>query len=516
MAKIGIDFGTTNSLIVAYDRDEHEFYYFKFDDMFGDTPIPTSSTVMYHGNNIVVGSKARQKINLHGGDDGYHFEKSIKLKLGQENGIDKFGENIPPYLIAADIIDYIKKFAEKKEMENPKGINFNRAVFTVPVDFKGTQRRSLRKAAAEAGIGVTTFIHEPFAAIIGYFFTKEDKSTIEEVFEDLNTLNGKFLLTFDWGGGTLDITVVKVENGKMIEKGTAELTDKAGDKFDEEIAVWAWDKFESKYKDKYPKAILNQKKKDNWDKILAMAEQCKIILSNKDVYQAPFRVRDIFEDIDIIEEITRSDFEGLIENIILDASDKIDEAMKAAGISANSISQVLLTGGTCNIPVIKTKLRNKFGHKVNRVKNADLLIAQGAAVISEMEWIPFLSKDISIQLSDDSYHPIFKEKSLIAIDGELQKSLDLVCCDNRGGKARIIIVESVGKVKSSALTTIEVPVRNITNFKDRISLNASIDKDIVLTVKAHNLAVDRGGNSPNLIENEVNQLCFGLDFKKPS
>lgn len=438
MAQIGIDFGTTNSLIVAYDKKTNQFSYFNFDK--GDTtkPVPTSSTVWYHDQNIIVGLDARDKINQYAGVEGHHFEKSIKLKLGQKNGINILGKEIQPYEVAADILKHIKKVAIGEWKADKSGVDLNRAIFTVPINFNGIQRKALRKAAQEAGVEVTTFIHEPFAAIIGYYFTKLAANNTQEIISEIQKLDGKFLLTFDWGGGTLDITVVKVENSKMSEIGTAELTGKAGDKFDEDIANWAWTRFLNNHGSKYSEAFLEQKRKDNWDKILARAERCKILLSTNE--STNFLVSNIIDNLHISEQITRVDFENLIENTLFEACNEIDKAIKEAQIGDINIGHVLLVGGTSYIPAVQEKLREKFGHKVNTVESTELLIAQGAAVISEMGWLPFLTKDILIQLSDNSLYPIFEKNTIIAADGNAKRSEDLVCCDNRGGDAKIIIV----------------------------------------------------------------------------
>ena len=150
------------------------------------------------------------------------------------------------------------------------------------------------------------------------------------------------------------------------------------------------------------------------------------------------------------------------------------------------------------------------------MKNADLLIAQGAAVISEMGWLPFLSKDISIQLNDDSLYPIFERNTTIAAGKEGQESLDLVCTDNRGGDAKIIIVEGVEQRKDKNLTILKVPVLNDTRFNDELKLDAVLDKDIVLKIAARSALVhgyEQEEDYSIVKETEVNQLCFGLDFK---
>jgi molecular chaperone DnaK len=511
MAQLGIDFGTTNSLFVAYDKETNQFSYFNFT---GNRPIPTSSTVWYHDNAIIVGSEARENINNYAGVEGHHFEKSIKLRLGQEYGVNIFGNIVQPYMIAADILRHIRRVAIEVWQADNAGVDVNRAVFTVPINFNGIQRQALREAAREAGIEVTTFIHEPFAAIIGYYFTRGIANNTEDVIAELRQLEGKFLLTFDWGGGTLDITVIKVEKGKMIEVGTAELTGKAGDKFDEDIANWAWTKFLNKYGSKYNEAFLEQKRKDNWDRMLARAERCKILLSTNE--STNFLLPNIVDNLGISEQITRTDFRNLIVNTLLDACNEIDKAIKEAHIGGINIDHVLLTGGTSYIPVVQEKIKEKFGHKVSDVRDAELLIAQGAAVISEMGWLPFLTKDISIQLSDDSLYPIFEKGTNIAADNEARKSEDLICNDNRGGDAKIIIVEGSGQRKDRNLAIVKVPVLNHANFNDDIKLDAVIDQNIILKISARSLIV-RGYRQPedeySIVKSvEVHQLSFGLDF----
>lgn len=511
MAQLGIDFGTTNSLFVAYDKKRNQFTYFNFS---GDRPIPTSSTVWYHDNSIRIGSDARENINTFAGVEGHHFEKSIKLKLGNEYGVNVFGNIVQPYMIAAEILRHIKRVAVEDWAAVQAGVDVHRAIFTVPINFNGIQREALRKAAHEAGIEVTTFIHEPFAAVVGYYFTKGIVNSTQEIISGIKKLNGKFLLTFDWGGGTLDITIIKVENGKMIEVGTSELTGKAGDKFDEDIANWAWVKFLNKFGSKYDSGFLEQIRKDKWDLMLSRAERCKILLSTNE--STNFVVLNILDNLHISEQITRNDFRSLIENTLIDACNEIDKAIIEAQIGDVNIDHVLLTGGTCYIPAVQEKIIEKFGHRVSAVRDAELLIGQGAAVISEMGWLPFLTKDISLQLSDDSLYPIFEKGTNIAVASNAKKSEDLVCVDNRGGDAKIIIVEGNGQRKDRNLAVLKVPVLNHANFNDDIKLDAVIDHNIILKISARSFMV-HGYRQPEeeySIEKsvEVHQLSFGLNF----
>lgn len=509
MASIGIDFGTTNSLIVAYDRKKNEFNYFNYSDSDG-MPVPTSSTVWYHDNVVDVGEVARENINKLGDVEGHHFERSIKLKLGTAQHLNIFGKPTAPFEVAGTIISTLKHRAIEKHHAEKTGVDMGRAVFTVPISFSGDARRDLRKAANTAGIEVTTFIHEPFAAIVGYLFSKYNSETTEEVLKRLDALEGKHLLTFDWGGGTLDITVVKIHNGKMIELGTAELTNIAGDKFDEDIAQFAWNQFVDQYGSKYSPEFLETRRRKKWDRMLAIAERCKMNLSKRN--RMDFFVPDVTatgEDIDLT--ITRTDFERLISDALDLACNRIDDALREAGIQDIDIHRVLLTGGTCYIPAVKARLIEKFGQRVAEVQNADLAIAQGAAVIAEMGWLPYLTKDIQIALSDGSFWPIFEHDMPIAVQKSAYNSEEFICVDSRMKRAKVIVCEGMGQRRDKNLAVLNIPVLGSAKFGDDLFVEAELDRDIVLTIRGHSkMAVEHGHAIRKTAE--VTQLCFGLDF----
>ena len=373
----------------------------------------------------------------------------------------------------------------------------------------------MRKAANEAGIEVSTFIHEPFAAIVGYFFTREEK-TYDGIISDLLSLDGKYVLTVDWGGGTLDITVVKIENGKMMEMGTAELTKKAGDKFDEDIAWWAWYKYLDRIqKGKYTQEYLEEQRKKKWGSMLAIAEKCKIELSSEDTTE--FLLESVLPDErDLYEELTREEFSQLIQGTIYEACNQIDKALRQAGINDINISEVILTGGTCCIPSIQDKLREKFGHRVETIDNADLVIAQGAAVVAELGWLPFLTKDIQIELCDDSYYALFENGRPIASDIETVKNETFICTDQRNSIAKVIVSDGIGQRKDSTLAILNVPISCNRKFGDDIYLEAKIDKDIILHISANcKMAQDHEDGSYSIRKTaEIYKMCFGLEIMR--
>lgn len=512
MPNIGVDFGTTNSLIVAYNKETNKFTYFNF---YRKIPIPTSSTVWYHDDIVEVGTIARNNINSYGDVEGHHFERSIKLKLGTEQHLNIFGSVVSPYKVAGEILSHLKKRAIEDWNANMAGVDLNRAVFTVPINFGGKARRDLRRAANEAGIEITTFIHEPFAAIVGYFFTKYSEHTCDETVKRLETLNGKYLLTFDWGGGTLDITVVQVRDGKIFELGTTELTNIAGDAFDEYIAKYAWNNFLEEYGAKYNEIFLENVRKKKWDRLITVAEQCKMKLSQRN--EADFILERVTENEDIFLTITRKDFENLISDALDKACNKIDEALQQAGVQEIDISHVLLTGGTCYIPAVQERLREKFGARVEKVQNADLLIAQGAAVIAEMGWLPFLTKDTLIELSDGSFWPIYENGTPIAAQGTASREDVFSCVDQRKKIAKVIVCEGFGQKKDKNLAILNVPLLGDARFGDDVIIEAELDKNIVMTIKGHSKMVHGYGKDEGYSirkSAEIHQLCFGLDFMR--
>lgn len=510
MPKLGIDFGTTNSVAVAYDKTKHQFTYFNYED---GVPSPISSTVEFHDNETIVGSQARDRMARYADVDGYHYERSIKSKIGSEENVYVFGERKEPKDIAALILKNLKKQAIDEAGALKARVDMNNAIFTVPISFNGKARRTLRKSANMAGIDVISFIHEPFAAIIGNIFTRKDFLSNDEIIEAVKDLDGKNFLVFDYGGGTLDITVVKNDHGRFLEVGTSELTGQAGDRFDELIAEYVWNKFRDKYASKYNEDHLEIKRKEKWRRILAIAERCKIELSTKEA--SDFLLNSVTGiDEDIRETITRDTFENIISTILDSTSNKITEALDIANLRPEDINTVLLTGGTCNIPAIQQRIIDGFGSRVETARDSALVIAQGAAVIAEMGWLPFLTKDIRIVLSDGAYWPMFEKGLPIATENKPASTEEVfTCVDQRQKRAKIIIDEGFGQEEGKTLCVLNVPTLSDNRFGDDIFLSGDIDKDVILSVRAYSKMVSSLEKDYSVQKTaEIYQLCFGLDL----
>ena len=162
-------------------------------------------------------------------------------------------------------------------------------------------------------------------------------------------------------------------------------------------------------------------------------------------------------------------------------------------------------------------MTEKFGSRVEEVKGADLLIAQGAAVISELGWKPYLSKAVSIQMCDNSFFDLFKQDEIIVSGIGNTNEEEFVCVDQRRKNAKVIIRERFDGEAGKTLAILNVPTLGNANFGDEIIVSGTIDRDIVLTVKAHSKFVnDVDDPDEKTIEKvlEIYKLCFGLEIDK--
>ena len=265
---------------------------------------------------------------------------------------------------------------------------------------------------------------------------------------------------------------------------------------------------------------MESRRKRRWGKLVALAEKSKIELSTEEessIYMTSFSL--LPEEDDLNETLTRNDLAEIIQDAIEGACVKIDQAISQAGINDINIEEVLLTGGTCSITAIQDRLKEKFGHRVKVIDNADLVIAQGAAVISELGWFPFLTKDIQVELCDDSYWPLFESGMPIAPNEEAVKKETFTCVDQRNKVAKVIISEGVGQSKDKNLAILNVPVLAHRDFGDDIYLEARLDKDIVLYVNANSKMVntpsrDKAQEYSVRKSAEIYKMCFGLDIMR--
>lgn len=348
---VGIDLGTTNSEVAVYDNGKIEII---TDD---DNGIVPSVVGLDENGAVIVGRQAMNQAVV----APERTVLSIKRRMGSDAAIE-LGENtFSPQEISAFILKALKQRAEKH-----LGQPVTRAVITVPAYFTDVQRQATREAGQIAGLEVVRIINEPTAAALTY--------------ERGNTQTRQ-LLVYDLGGGTFDVSIVKIENGVVEVLASTGDNKLGGDDFDKKIVAELVAHLKNKYGidvsgDRFVMA-----------RLLRAAESAKCALSTEPYIR-------IEEDhltekngqvIHLSMELSRSHFEALIEADLSRTMQAVTRALKDADMLPGAIDQIILVGGSTRIPRIAQLLEEKFGAPPHGEIDPDLCVAMGAGIQSARE-----------------------------------------------------------------------------------------------------------------------------------
>lgn len=206
MAKIlGIDLGTTNSCVAVMEGKGPKV----LENPDGERTTP--SVVAFKGSEIIVGAGAKRQAVINP-----NTILSIKRKMGTKDQVDINGKKYTPEQISAEILRYLKQFAEKKT-----GQKIAKAVITVPAYFNDSQRQATKNAGKIAGLEVERIINEPTAAALAYGIN--------------NKKGDEKILVYDLGGGTFDVSVLELSDGTFEVLSTSGNNRLGGDDFDKVI-----------------------------------------------------------------------------------------------------------------------------------------------------------------------------------------------------------------------------------------------------------------------------------------
>ena len=220
-ATFGLDFGTTNSVATVIGPDPETMKVGARVLTHDGRPHP--SVVWYSGTKPVVGRLAKDQLNELGLGVFGDIVRSPKMFLGSPTGIYVGGITRQAVDVVADVLRFLREDALVRGFQsNP----FESAVITIPVTMRGPARAELRQAAQKAGIRIHQFVHEPLAALYGYLRARSNFR------QELANLDRRLVLVFDWGGGTLDLTLCQLYDGVLTQVFNAGDGEVGGDKFD--------------------------------------------------------------------------------------------------------------------------------------------------------------------------------------------------------------------------------------------------------------------------------------------
>lgn len=354
---VGIDLGTTNSLVATVRSGQAQVLL----DEKERALVP--SVVHYAAENKVVGVEAFEQAVA----DPQHTVISVKRLIGRsladveqrypnlpyqfvatDNGlplIQTLQGNKSPIEVSADILSHLNQFAEKRLAGELAGV-----VITVPAYFDDAQRQSTKDAARLAGLNVLRLLNEPTAAAIAYGLDSGQEGVIA---------------VYDLGGGTFDISILRLSRGVFEVLATGGDTALGGDDFDHLLANWIAEQAGIQ-----PNTVSQQRE------LLTLATQVKIGLSQADSFTAKFA--------NWQGEISRLQFNELIQPLVKRSLMTCRRALKDAGVEAQDVREVVMVGGSTRVPFVREQVGEFFGKTPLTSIDPDKVVALGAAIQADI------------------------------------------------------------------------------------------------------------------------------------
>jgi molecular chaperone DnaK len=366
---IGIDLGTTNSVVAVMEGDQPVV----IPNPEGGRTTPSVVAFTKSGDRLVGQVAKRQAIT-----NPENTIYSIKRFMGRRykevpdeikmvpykvveasNGdvrIQIMGKEYSPPEISAQILRYLKEAAEAY-----LGQKVTKAVITVPAYFNDSQRQATKDAGTIAGLEVMRIVNEPTAAALAYGMDKKKDQTIA---------------VYDFGGGTFDISILEVGEGVVEVKATNGDTHLGGDNIDQKVIDWIIEEY------KKDQGIDLSKDRMALQRLKEAAEKAKMELSStlETDINLPFVTADASGPKHLLLKLTRAKLEGLMEDLIQRSVGPCKQALSDAGLKPSDIDEVILVGGSTRIPRVQTVVKELFGREPHRGVNPDEVVAVGAAV----------------------------------------------------------------------------------------------------------------------------------------
>ncbi len=366
---IGIDLGTTNSVVAVMEGDDPEV----IENAEGSRTTPSVVAYKDDGERLVGAPAKRQAIT-----NPENTVSSIKRFMGRfydevEDEIEEVpyevvrGENdtarvqigdrkYTPQEISAVVLQKLKQTAEEY-----LGQEVTDAVITVPAYFNDAQRKATQEAGEIAGLNVQRIINEPTAASLAYGLDDESDQVVA---------------VYDLGGGTFDVSILELGDGVFEVNATYGDTHLGGDNFDKRLIDHIADEFEQDTSiDLRDDPMALQRLKE-------AAEEAKIELSSAKTttINLPFITATDEGPQHLNMDLNRATFENLIEDLVEKTVPQMEKALDDAGHSKSDVDEVILVGGSTRVPLVQETVEDFFGKKANKSVNPDEVVSLGAAV----------------------------------------------------------------------------------------------------------------------------------------
>jgi molecular chaperone DnaK len=455
MSIFGIDFGTTNSGAVKIAEHAEPQHY---GDEFG-APYPSIVAIDRATGEAIGGRKVWEGRERYIESGQYHVIQSVKWQLGK----DQLWTTEQRTWTPRDVTSFILK--QLSDRASAVGIDpINRAAITIPVDFPPNARAELRKAAEMAGIELSTFVTESTAAFMRYLHQLR---------------HCHYVAVFDWGGGTLDISILEIRDGVIFELST-EGMEIAGDEIDLDLAKAIHARVMEERNSAIPFESMAPGDRDN---LRTKCERAKCQLSsasNTDVLLTSYGG----DPLHFVVE--REWFESLVTPHVDLAIETLTKAIEKCRLSFDSIDRLLIIGGSSKIQLLQEKLRadSRFSATLYISKEAEWDVAHGAAIVEQSTGGYETAESIGVLLSDNSFYEIIASGERI-FDEPRELALSLVE-DSR--QANIVIEKRARRDSAASDKILAFSVETLGFDLEELKLNYTISQDLILKIRAFSAA----------------------------
>ncbi len=359
---VGIDLGTTNSLVAHVDAAGIPRV---IPDAEGRRLLP--SVVAYTPAGIVVGEAARRQLARNpartiysvkrfmgrGGEDVREEARHVPFEIAPSDEVVRIrvgDREVTPPEVSAEILRTLKQQAEAHF-----GEPVDKAVITVPAYFNDAQRQATKDASRIAGLEALRIVNEPTAASLAY---------------GLQKLAQGLIAVYDLGGGTFDISILRVKDGVFEVLATNGNTHLGGDDFDRALVEWLLADIKAVHGEDLssdPEAVQELR-------LGAEAAKCRLSSEERTTLTIPF------ERFTYRREITRAELERLIAALVDQTLGPCRLALKDAGLTPDQVGEIVLVGGSTRVPLVRRRVEELFGKTPHSQLNPDEVVALGAAV----------------------------------------------------------------------------------------------------------------------------------------
>jgi len=383
---IGIDLGTTYSCVAVYDNETQSVKVLP--NSIGEKTTP--SWVAFTQSGRVVGQPAKQQASMNSANTIYDVKRFIGRSL--EDPVTREESRRFPYLIldggdgrpvievewrgikqrlSPEEISSMVLLEMKRSAEAALNRSIKKAVVTVPAHFNDQQRQATKDAGRIAGLDVVRIINEPTAAALAYGLHSSGAEGAANV-EKSN------VVIFDLGGGTFDVSVLSMEGGVFAVKATGGDTHLGGEDFDNCLVDWALKQIEEKHGKNASKAVKASQR--SLQRLRRAVETAKRGLSTSN--STEIELDSLIDGETFTCTLTRPLFDKMCNSLFIRCIDTVKSVLRDAGTSVESVSDVVLVGGSTRIPCLQEMLSSLFNGRVELCKsiNPDEAVAYGAAV----------------------------------------------------------------------------------------------------------------------------------------